>query len=376
MNILLLVSSQGNYGIENMMITLAQNLRRSGCRSIIAAFHDSRCPHTEVTESARNAGLEVDLIPCSGRFDWNVVRQLRDLIEKYNLDIVHPHGYKADFYAYIAAWRNRVALLATSHNWPSKQPHMRAYAVLDRFVLRDFHRVVVVSDAVAESLRRSGVSEQKLFTIFNGVDLERFETAEATLQFKQGAGLTIGFVGRLVPDKGGRILLQAAQRVLNIHPDVTFVFVGDGPCRAEWKQFAEKLGIEKQVVFAGARNEMPETYASLDLVVLPSLVESMPMCVLEGMAAGKPVIATRVGMIPNVITDRVNGLLVAPGSVEDLADAIMTVLQDPSYRKQLGVSGQRCIAKHFSAEAMAHNYLNHYRQVLAAYKQVPIHSIA
>lgn len=376
MNILLLVSSQGNYGMENMMITLAQNLRRSGCRSIVAAFHDSRCPHTEVTESARNAGLEVDLIPCTGRFDWNVVRQLRDLIEKYDLDIIHPHGYKADVYAYAAAWRNRVPLLATSHNWPSKEAHMRAYAVLDRFLLRYFDRVVVVSDAVAESLRRSGVSEHRVFTILNGVDLERFETARAKLQFKQGAGLIIGFVGRLVPDKGGKILLQAAQRVLNIHPEVTFVFAGDGPCRAEWKQFAEQLRIERHVLFAGARNDMPETYASLDVVVLPSLVESMPMCILEGMAAGKPVIATRVGMIPSVITDRINGLLVAPGSVEDLADAIVTVLEDPSYRKQLGMNGQRCIAQRFSAEVMARNYLHHYRQVLADAKQNPLQSVA
>jgi glycosyltransferase involved in cell wall biosynthesis len=374
-NILFLVSSQGHYGIESMMITLARGLRLSGCRCIVAAFRDSRSPHIEVVKAALDAGLEVEIIPCAGKFDWNVVRHLRNLIIRYRLDVMHPHGYKADFYAFAAAWRNRVALLATSHNWPSRRAHMRFYASLDRLVLRYFDRVVVVSDAVAKKLKRSGVSAQKLFTIYNGVDLERFEKAVPAFHL-QDRGPIIGFVGRLVPDKGGAILLQAARPVLRSYPAVTLVFVGDGPCRAEWGELAKRLGIERQVLFIGAREDMPETYAALDIFVLPSLVESMPMCVLEAMAAGKAVIATRVGMIPDVIVDGANGLLVDSANIPDLSDAILALLGNPFLRRQLAKSAQECIAQRFSAEAMVRNYLTHYRQVLANFRETPLESVA
>ena len=375
MNILFLVSSQGHYGIENMMITLAQGLRLAGCRCIVAAFRDSRSPHVEVVKAALDAGLEVEIIPCAGRFDWNVVRHLRNLIAKYRLDVMHPHGYKADFYAFAAAWRNHVALLATSHNWPSKRAHMRFYASLDRLVLRHFDRVVVVSDAVAKKLQRSGMSAQKLFTIYNGVDLAKFEKAVPSFHL-QDRGPIIGFVGRLVPDKGGAILLQAARPVLRSYPTVTLVFVGDGPCRTEWEELAKRLGIERQVLFIGARQDMPETYAALDILVLPSLVESMPMSVLEAMAAGKAVVASRVGMIPNVIADGVNGLLVDSANIPDLSAAILVLLRDPLLRRQLGQSAQDCIAQRFSAQAMARNYLAHYREVLANFRDTPLESVA
>lgn len=375
MNILFLVSSQGHYGIENMMITLAQGLRLSGCRCIVAAFRDSRSPHTEVVKAALDAGLEVEIIPCAGRFDWNVVRQLRSLIGKYHLDVMHPHGYKADFYAFSAAWRNRVALLATSHNWPSRRAHMRFYAALDRLVLRYFDRVVVVSDGVAKKLKRSGMSVQKLVTIHNGVDVDKFEKALPAFHF-QDRGPIIGFIGRLVPDKGGAILLQAARPVLRSYPAATLVFVGDGPSRTDWEELAKRLGIERQVLFIGARQDMPETYAALDIVVLPSLVESMPMCVLEAMAAGKAVIATRVGMIPNVIVDGANGLLADSANISDLSVAILSLVRDPFLRKQLGKSAQECIAQRFSAQGMARNYLTHYRQVLANFRETRLQSVA
>jgi glycosyltransferase involved in cell wall biosynthesis len=235
--------------------------------------------------------------------------------------------------------------------------------------------VVVVSDAVAKKLKRSGVSAQKLFTIYNGVDLERFEKAVPAFHL-QDRGPIIGFVGRLVPDKGGAILLQAARPVLRSYPAVTLVFVGDGPCRAEWGELAKRLGIERQVLFIGAREDMPETYAALDIVVLPSLVESMPMCVLEAMAAGKAVIATRVGMIPDVIVDGANGLLVDSANIPDLSDAILALLGNPFLRRRLAKSAQECIAQRFSAEAMARNYLTLYRQVLANFRETPIESVA
>ncbi len=367
MTILTLISSEGHYGVENMLVSLAKNLSQLGCSNVVGVFEDSRVPHLEVAEAARRQNLTVEFVPCSGRWDSKAVARIRELIAKHKVDVLHPHGYKADLYAYAASRKTRVALVATSHNWPSKLLSMRAYAALDRLVLGRFDKVVVVSDVVAAALRRSGVSSDKISMIVNGVDIHRFDGATPTLSNELGiaAGPVIGFVGRLVPDKGGALLLQAAKKVLEVSPATKFVFVGEGPCRSEWEALAAQLGIRDNVIFTGARNDMPGVYASLDLAVLPSLVESMPMCLLEAMASSRPVIATRVGAVPRLVIHEETGLLLEPGDVNALTAAILRLLQDSSLSERLGKNGRALVSRQFSADAMAKSYVEVYSQVLA-----------
>jgi glycosyltransferase involved in cell wall biosynthesis len=366
--ILFLISSEGYYGAENMLIALARNLSRLGCHCVIGVFCDARSPHTEVAEHALRNGLTVEIVPCNGRLDWSAVARIRKLLAKHTVDILHPHGYKADLYAYAAALPNRVALLATSHNWPNNLLSMRAYAALDRLVLRRFDKVIVVSDLVADLLRRSSVAPEKISTIFNGVDVEQFRGVSPALEREiapEGHSL-VGFVGRLVPGKGGAVLLRAAEQVLALRPKTKFVFVGEGPSRKEWELLATQLGIRDQVSFAGVRDDMPGVYASLDLVVLPSLNEAMPMCLLEAMAARRPVIATRVGTVPKVVIAEQTGLLVEPGDVSGLAGAILRLLGNSELAIRLGENGYAHAAQHFSAEAMAKSYIGQYEQLLVS----------
>jgi glycosyltransferase involved in cell wall biosynthesis len=244
---------------------------------------------------------------------------------------------------------------------------MRLYATLDKLMLRRFDKVIGVSDFATDLLRRSGIPAEKLSTIYNGVELECFKKALPTLrsEIADTRQTLVGFVGRLVPDKGGTILLRAAQQVLAVHPDIMFAFVGEGPARTEWEGLAARLGIARKVIFAGARDDMPGVYASFDLVALPSLAESMPMCLLEAMAAGKPSIATRVGDVPRLIVSEQSGMMVEPGDVKGLASAILRVLQDRALASRLGATGRAHVAESFSAEVMARSYLSQYEQVLA-----------
>jgi glycosyltransferase involved in cell wall biosynthesis len=365
--ILSLISSEGHYGVENMLVSLAKNLSRLGCSNVVGVFQDLRFPHLEVAEEARRQNLAVEIVPCSKRWDSKAVSRIRQLIAKHKVDILHPHGYKADLYAYAAARGKRVALVATSHNWPSKLLSMRAYAALDRFVLGRFDRVVVVSDVVAATLRRSGVPSDKLSMIVNGVDINHFDGATPTLRNELGnvAGPVVGFVGRLVPDKGGALLLQAAKKVLAVCPEAKFVFVGEGPSRNEWEALAAQLGISESVVFTGVRKDMPGVYASLNVAVLPSLVESMPMCLLEAMASSQPVIATRVGEVPRLVIPEETGLLLKPGDINELTAAILRLLQDSNLAERLGKNGRALVSRNFSADAMAKSYVEVYSQVLA-----------
>jgi len=367
MVVLSLISSEGYYGAENMLVTLAQKLCQAGCRCVVAVFFDPSATQPEVAERASQRGLTVEMVKCRGKLDWSTVRQLRMLAVRHNVDIVNPHGYKADLYAYAAFRPTRRALVATVHNWPSRRLSMRAYAVLDRIVLRRFDKVIGVSEVPSNILRRSRVAADKIATVPNGVDAEQFDPAAPSLRKEIAAdgGTLVGFVGRLVLEKGGEVLLRAAQQVLAVHPRIKFVFVGEGPSRKPWEALATQLGIAKQVVFVGARDDMPGVYSSLDLVVLPSYIESMPMCLLEAMAAGKPVVATRVGAVPQLLASDQIGLLVEPGSAGALSTGILRVLEDHELALRLGNNARQHVARNFSAQSMAKNYVWHFNHVLA-----------
>lgn len=360
-SVLHLISSAGFYGAENMLVLLGRNLERRGCRSIIGVFSDSRSPHTEVAEQARAHGLETEMIPCNGRLDWNAVRHIRDILRR-GVDVLHAHGYKTNLYGYAAAWRGRVALVSTCHGLSP-----RMYSSLDRFVLRRFDRVAAVADVLAEALKSSGVDPAKVSTISNGIELERFRDAKPELRAELGAAgrWVVGMVGRLAPEKGGDVMLRAALSVVAEFPDTTFVVVGEGPCRAEWESLSARLGLARNVVFTGMLRDMPEVYASLDAMVLPSLREGMPMCLLEAMAAARPVIATAVGSVNKLVMAGRTGLLVEPGDAAGLAHAILLLLRDPTRARELGENGRAHIAANFTPDAMTRQYLQLYEDALA-----------
>lgn len=371
MTVLFLISSEGYYGVENVLVTLAKALSARGCRCVIGALQPLHAPQPEIAIQARRQGVEVANIICNGKWDSKTVGRIRLLARELGADILHSQGYKSDVYAYASARQLDCALVATSHNWPSRRLRMRAYAALDRFLLRSFDRVVVVAEHVRLQLLHAGVAEAKICSIANGIDTERFRSAKTVLREELGlAGPLIGYVGRLSSEKGGATLLHAAERVLQAAPGATFVFVGDGPCRSSWEQLATELGIREQVAFVGARSDIPEVYASCDLIVLPSYVEAMPMCVLEAMAAGKPVVATAVGAVPEVLSPDKTGLLAVPGNADQMVHCILRVLGDYELARTLGSAAREVVVKRHSAQEMALKYHDLYQQV-AAQQQRP-----
>ena len=366
MNILQLISSEGYYGAESMLLALARTLPGLGCGSLVGVFRDARSHSVELEKRAAQLGLPVVTVPCAGRWDWKAVGRIRELVKAHDVDVLHTHGYKADVYGYAAAWPHRVALVATCHNWPSRLPSMRAYAAIDRWALRHFDRVATASGPVAEILKRWRVPAYKLKTIPNGVDMEPFSDAAPALRREFGGGgeRLIGFVGRLVPDKGGALLLSAAQTVLAVFPNAKFVFTGEGPARHAWEALAVKLGVASKVVFAGSRGDMPAVYASLDIVVLPSFKEAMPMCLLEALAAARPVVATAVGAVPKVVIPGVTGFLCEPGDASALSAAILRLLRDPELGRMLGGHGRAHVARNFAAEVVGRSYIGLYQEAL------------
>jgi glycosyltransferase involved in cell wall biosynthesis len=372
MRALHLISSGGTYGAENMMLSLCTGLRRQGCDTVVGVFLNSHRPNIDTTNRAKRLGLECATFSCDGRLDLSTVRAIRSYIVKNSIDLIHTHGYKADIYGYAAIRGKSIASVATCHSWLDrmKQPplSLRLYGILDKAALRRFGIVAAVSDSLADLLARVGIHPSNIRSIPNGIDVEVFAKALPTFSEEIGKGkkITVGMVSRLAPGKGADFLLRAAQMLLKEYPDVVFAFIGEGPERGRLMQLAQALKIATSCVFAGQRHDMPEVYASLDVVVLPSFSEGMPMSILEAMAAGKPVVASPVGAIPAVVQADRTGLLVEPGNVTGLYEAIKKLLDAPELRRNFGEAGRALINRNYSSVAMAQNYLRVYLEALSS----------
>jgi glycosyltransferase involved in cell wall biosynthesis len=362
--VLQLISSAGYYGAENMLLNLCASQERAGCQQSLVLFYNVHVPNVEFYERARRQGLSVRMVHCQGRADWRAIRQIQEYILEDGIDLVHTHGYKADLYGYVAARRSHKPIVATCHNWVGGTAALGIYNHLDRLVLKRFNALAAVSDSVAQRLLDSGVPTRKIQTIANGIDVKAFERAEPLPTLDFSGNKVVGMVARLDLQKGFAYLLRAIRELCVTFPELKIVIVGEGPDRSAIEDMIQDHGLRSNVILAGQQSDMPGVYAAMDIFVLPSLNEGLPMTILEAMAAGKPVIATRVGAIPTVIKQGENGLLVHAGDSNGLREAIKYLLNDSDLCRRMGAEGHDWISRNYTSESMALKYRLMYEQVL------------
>jgi len=362
--VLQLISSGGYYGAENMLLNLCASQQKAGCQNSLMIFYNVHAPNVEFYERARRRGLSVRMVHCQGRADWRAVRQIEECIQEDGIELLHTHGYKADLYGYVAARRSGKPIVATCHNWVGGTAALGIYNHLDRMALKRFQGLAAVSDSVAQRLLASGVPARKIRTIANGIDVQTFERAHPSQIFNFDGSKVVGMVARLDLQKGFEYLLRAASELRSAFPGLKVVIVGEGPDRNEIEGMIHRLGLQSNVILAGQHSDMPGIYAALDVFVLPSLNEGLPMTILEAMAASRPVIATRVGAIPKVIQDGETGLLVDPGDIQGLRDALARLLTDSDFCCRLGAAGHDWVSRNYTSEAMAMKYRQMYDEVL------------
>jgi glycosyltransferase involved in cell wall biosynthesis len=221
-------------------------------------------------------------------------------------------------------------------------------------------RVVAVSADIRDALEKIPRLKGKVSYIPNGVPLP-----DAAGASRRGARpWTVAIVGRLSIEKGHGIFLDAARRVLLKKPDVSFWVIGDGPLRETLEEQAGRLGVGSRVRFLGFRSDMDKLYPKIDLAASASLREGLPMALLEAMAHGKPVVATRVGDVPHIVRNGVNGYVVPPGDSEALENAMLRILAHPSRIRRFGKASRFIVESGYSSESMAASYLSLYREIL------------
>lgn len=368
--VLQLRSSLGYFGAENVIIELARSLSAMEYHPIVGVFNNTYCPHIEMVDVAKKYGLNTKIFDCKSPLSLKTIIDIRKYIKENNIDIIHSHGYKTNFFALLANLFENKPLVCTCHPWTETGYNLKAkiYSWLDKLILNRFDKIVAVSSNVKEEIFKSGITQEKVSVIENGIDIHRFsnrfDKRELYQKYKIESNRTIiGTIGRLVPEKAHDVLIEAAKLIIENYPDVCFLIVGDGPLRGYLEDKVKELRLQKHIIFTGVSNNIPEVLALIDIFVLSSISEGFPMVLLEAMAAKKPIVTTKVGEIPNVISDNEDGVIVSPNDKAELKRGIEYLLKEKEKAELFAQRAYAKVVQHFSARVMAENYIKVYEKL-------------
>lgn len=356
------VDSQVFGGSEEAALHLMGSLDRTRWEPVLL-YHDHGGV-ARLAEGAERLGIRTRVVrPLPERRQIAGVPSLWRAIRAERPAIFHAHlsWPLACRYGVIASRLARVpALVATAHLYVELQGGRRPPVTL-----RPLRRIIAVSDEVRE--RYAGqlrVPDRRLAVVRNGIPVPRtLRPPDAVLRAELVRGrpdFVVLTPARLHEQKGHAYLLAAAAQI----PDATFVLAGDGPLRAPLEAQARELGISERCLFLGHRTDVQDLLAAADLLVLPSLWEGLPVSVLEGMAAGLPIVATAIGGTDEAVTNESNGLLVPPRDAGALATAIGRVRRDAELAKRLARAGRERVEREFSSDVMAGNVMRVYDEVM------------
>ena len=361
MRIVHLESGRHLYGGARQVEHLINGLAELGIDNVLV------CPRGSAVAEA-NVPADIVELPLRGDLDVRQSSRIARVLRSRPISLLHVHSRRgADLYGGRAAQRVGIASLIT-RRVESFEP-----AAWLRFKLRPYSRIVAISRAIETDLTaRVGLPAHRVARVASAVSVStvnRRDSAErlrATLDIP-GDARVIGTVAQLIPRKGHATLLRAFADVTRRQPDLWLVLFGRGPREAPLKRWAEQLRLSERVVFAGFRDDIAALMPGLDVMVHAAAREGLGVAVLEAMAAGVPVVATRVGGVPDIIDDGLSGLLVRPGDTAAIAAGIERLLDDKVLSQALAERGRERIASAFSVERMANAYLNLYRETLREY---------
>ena len=345
-------------GLQQVVVSICRNIDRYRFSVSILCLRAKG----ELASELERMGIPVFLLP-QKRYgtDYFSFLKVAEILRRERTEVIHTHNKQPFIDGTLGGMiaRSRT-IVHTDHGrtFPDKRRYLFAEWVMSHFV----YKIAVVSDKTGEDLiRYEKIRRQKIITVPNGVDQRLFEEWTEPEAKKRELGISgrypiLGIGARLVEVKGIEYLLGAVSKLRERYPLILLIIAGTGPWEGRLKAVARELGIDDHVAFLGVRRDMHELLRAFDLYVLPSLSEGMPLALLEAMAAGCPVVATKVGGVPDVIADGYNGMLVEPRDKDALAKAILGVMEDDEKRNRFRERGRLLYEQRYSATAMTKRY--------------------
>lgn len=357
-------------GVEEHICGLLRNLPRSLFRPHLVC-----APATfERFRSACPGDVEITPLSLLGPTHVSAGAQLARLLLHGRFHIVHSHMFWSSLCASPIAWACRVPIIVeTLHGSEAWRTGWKANYVIDRAITHFVSRYVAVCNSDAEFLvNKKHVPAEKITVIHNGVNIRRFATTPAHRRSARNAlglsekDLVLIMVARFHPGKGHRVLLAAMRQLLHSFPKVKLICLGEGGGESDIRQLCEDFGLSHSVRLAGYQPNVQDWLMAADINVLPSFYEGLPLTILEAMASSLPTVATRVGGIPDAIEDGLSGLLVPPGNIPRLVEALSFLLRDAEARKRMGNVAYWRAAQSFRVESQISNTERMYLELCGA----------
>jgi glycosyltransferase involved in cell wall biosynthesis len=346
-------------GGQNQVLLSVLGMRALGHRTLLVAHAEG-----ELRQRAREG---LDLVPITPKteLDLSAAWKLSRLLKQLGPDVVHahdPHGVAMAALA-LSMQTGRSAPLVAARRVDF---HLRGNA-LSRWKYRQVDCFICASEAIRRMLVGDGIPDERTVTVPEGIDLGRVMAAPPAELHKElwlpHHAPIVGNVAALVPHKGQRHLVDAAALVVRHAPDVRFVIAGEGELRPSLERQIKELRLEKHVFLAGFRPDVLSLHKAFDVFVMSSVTEGLGTSLLDAMASGKPIVATKVGGIPEVVVDGETGVLVPPRDPAAMADSIVKLVADEALRRRMGEAGRARAHERFSAERMVAETLRVYERI-------------
>jgi glycosyltransferase involved in cell wall biosynthesis len=358
MKILHVETGQNLWGGAQQVLYLIQGLGRLGVSNVLVCTDGGA-----VSENAPNNCLVVAM-PMAGDLDLAFIGRLRKIIKSERPDLVHVHSRRgADPLGAIAARLRGVPVVVSRRVDNAEQPWVA------RLKYRLYKKVITVAGGIRDVLLAEGVSADRLRLVHSGVDRRRFKPDPDRDWMAVNLGvekntIIIAMVAQYIHRKGHRIMLDALPSVLEKYPDLQVLCCGSGPNEEALAALIERRGLADKVRLLGFRDDLEKILPCCSMALHPALTEGICGAALQAQSCGVPVIASRVGGLPEAVAEDVSGLLVDPGDVQQLSQAMLRLLDDDALRQRLGDAGPEYVAGRFSISAMVQGNLEVYREVL------------
>lgn len=369
MKVLHLISGGDTGGAKTHIISLMKGLNKMIDAKIICFIKDTF--YDEVKEE----NIKIEVFEQKGRFDMSVLARLEEDIKKENYDIIHCHGARANFVAMFLKGKVKKPFITTIHSdyeldFKDNFYKKLVFTTLNKIALKKFDYYLAISDSFKDMLIERGFKAERIYTAYNGIDLEDEITYVSKEEFLIRYNIDskdktiVGIIARLDQVKDHETFIKAAAKVLKERKDVTFLIAGDGNDKKRLHSMVEEFKIGEDVHFLGYVKDPYSFFNAIDINVLTSVSESFPYVILEGARMKKTIISTKVGGVGMLIKDDYNGYKIDMGDFNALAEKIDTLLKDKEKMQAMGLNLFTDVRDNFSSEPMAKRHVEIYKEIL------------
>lgn len=358
MNILHVRSTIGFYGAEKVIFNLLPALQDKNLKVRLVSIEGSQSSSGILADKMRSSGIETLPVKCLSRYDSEVVNEIDVYIKNNNINIIHTHDYKSFFYLYFLSKRYRIPLVHHMHGTLGNSVSEKLYSIIEKTLCLFVSKVLVVSRSQLNKL----FFYPHIEFIRNGIILpEKIRHYTNCLS----KSLHVSIVARLTPEKQHLLAIQSIEKLIkeNSKYNVILNIYGDGPLSSELVKYVDTQNLHNNVIFNGFVDNIEEVYLKTDVLLICSKTEGLPMCLLEAMSYGVPVISTRVGEVTDIVSKSNSGILVY-NNVTDISDAILNYICDNNKLIIDSSNARKYVENNYTIDKQASSIIKIYKKIL------------